>query len=121
MAKILYEVGDVVFVNLNPTVKDEKGKTRPCLIIESGCTPLKLVIVIPITEDKGRRAYKIFAPIRDIKTAGLTKKSVVDCYQIRTISTERIVKKVGQVGEDVLYEVRYRLAKILDIGEEHTY
>lgn len=128
MAKISCEIesGAVVRVALNPTVGDEKKKERFCLVIENGNSHLNLIIILPITNDTGKRTSQFYVPISNLKLAGLHKPSVVDCYQIRTISIERLVKSktgvftVGKVSEDVLFEVRQRLAWLLDIGEEHV-
>ena len=111
--------GDVVLVNLDPTLGSEMKKTRPCLLIEAGISPLNLVIALPITDHSLGKRSSVFVPINDLEGAGLTKPSAVDCYQIRTISLERIVKRLGQVGEHIQLAVKERLAVILDIGEEN--
>lgn len=119
------EAGDIVRVDLNPTVGHEKKKERFCLVVEKGSSHLDLIIVLPITNDTGKISNKLYVQIDDLKQAGLHKPSVIDCYQIRTISIERLVKNKsgaftsGKVNEDVIFEVRKRLALLLDIGEEH--
>jgi mRNA-degrading endonuclease toxin of MazEF toxin-antitoxin module len=119
------EVGNIIRVRLDPTVGDEKKKERYCLVIEKGNSHLNLIIILPITNDTGKRNSHFYVAITNLKEAGLLKPSVVDCYQIRTISIERIVKNkfgshiIGKVDEAVLFEVRQRLAWLLDIGEEH--
>lgn len=120
------EVGDVVRVALDPTVGDEKQKERFCLVIEKGASHLNLIIILPITNDNGKRGSDFYVPITNLKEAGLSKPSVIDCYQIRTISTERLAKNksgtltVGKIEEKELFQVRQRLAWLLDIGEEHV-
>lgn len=120
------EEGDVVRVALDPTIGHEKQKERFCLVIEKGNSHLNLIIILPITNDTGKRSSQFYVPITNLKEAGLHKPSVVDCYQIRTVAIERLVKNkfesftIGTVSEEVLFEVRQRLAWILDIGEEHV-
>ena len=118
-SKPVFRPGDVVYVNLDPTKGAEKSKVRPCLVLEAGASPLPLVIVLPITEDNGRRG-RLFVPIGDYSGAGLAKPSAVDCYQIRCLDVERLDARVGEVTEDVLEKVRRTLAIILDIGKEHV-
>lgn len=128
MGKILpiIEVGDIVRVALDPTVGDEKKKERYCLVIEKGNSHLHLIIVLPITNDTGNRKSQFYIPITNLKETGLYKPSVIDCYQIRTISTERLVKvtphgfAIGRVDETILFAVKQRLSWLLDIGEEHV-
>src|ERR1700738_3549537 len=86
------EAGDIVRVDLNPTVGHEKKKERFCLVDEKSSSHLDLIIILPITEDTGKRSSKLYVQIDDLKQAGLHKSSVVDCYQIRTVSIERLVK-----------------------------
>lgn len=114
-----YKIGDVVQVDLNPTIGHEKKKIRPCLVIEEGASALQLIIVLPITEAKAKHQSEIFVPIDDLPKAGLTKKSVIDCYQIRNISLKRVLKKLGNVDQALMNAVKNRLALILDIGHEH--
>lgn len=119
------EVGDIVRIALDPTVGDEKRNERFCLVIEKGSSQLSLIIIVPITNDTGKRSSQFYVPITNLENTGLFKPSVVDCYQIRTVSTERLVKNrlgsysIGKVVNEVLFDVRQRLAWILDIGEEH--
>lgn len=122
---LMIEAGDIVRVNLNPTVGHEKRKERFCLVVEKGSSYLDLIIVLPITNNTGKKSNKLYVQIDDLKQAGLYKPSVVDCYQIRTVSIERLVKNKsgsfasGKASEEVMFEVRKRLALLLDIGEEH--
>ncbi len=111
--------GDIVLLNLDPTLGSEMRKSRPCLILEAGLSPLSLVIVLPITEAAGKLGVQLFVPIVDLKQGGLSKPSVIDCYQIRTVTTQRICKILGKVNEFVLFEVKKRLALVLEINEEH--
>lgn len=128
MEKISFkiEVGNIVRVVLNPTVGDAKQKGRFCLVVEKGSSHLNLIIILPITNDTGKRNSQFYVPIANMKEAGLQEPSVIDCYQIRTVSIERLIKSksetfsIGKVDETVLFEVRQRLAWSLDIGEEHV-
>lgn len=114
------EVGDIFNINLNPTKGEEKSKTRPCIILQNQITPLKLVTVLPITEDTGRRSEVFFVPIQNYREAGLKKPSVVDCYQIRTVSIDRLSEnKLGNAVE-LIDDIKTRLANILEITEEHV-
>lgn len=117
----MYKRGEIVDVNLNPNIGNEQGKTRPCLIIESGASRLNLVLVLPIT-DKGSKQIgrsSNFVNIQEWSKVGLVKESVVDCYQIRAIDPRRIYRKRGAVGQEVVDEALAKLAIILEINESH--
>jgi len=50
---------------------------------------------------------------------GLQKKSAVDCFQIRAISHNRFVEKVGNISNDEIDLIKKSIALILDIEPEH--
>ncbi len=113
------EPGDVVVVKLNPTQGAEKKKTRPCLVL-TPASKLGLVTVVPITEARGARSSPIFVAIADYSAAGLSKPSVVDTWQLRCVDAPlRFQQRLGRVPEEVMDEVKQRLANILGIDEKH--
>ncbi len=120
MSKTLIMVGDVILVNLDPVMCKEKNKLRPFVVIVGSGHPWELVIVAPITDALGKRPPQLFVSIPNHAATGLGKLSCIDCFQIRCISEQRVTSKIGKVSESILSEVRHRLAKIFDIGEEHT-
>jgi len=49
---------------------------------------------------------------------GLTKDSAVDCFQVRSVSHERFVKKIGQTLQSTMDDIKVALAKVLSIEIE---
>jgi len=97
---------DVYLVNLDPTVGSEIKKTRPCLVIspDEMNHNIRTVIVAPMTT-KGK-PY----PSR-VKCKFRGKSVLIVLDQIRTIDSNRIVKRLGRINKQT--EV-----KVLDlIGE----
>jgi mRNA interferase MazF len=107
--------GDVVLVNLDPTVGHEQGGLRPALVISTddlNRSPARLVIVAPITgTDRGIPAH-IKVPARE---GGLTKPSVIMVDQIRTLSRQRITRRLGAVSSATMGRVEDCLKLILDL------
>jgi mRNA interferase MazF len=92
-------------------------KTRPAIIVSDdllGKLPLK--IIVPITDWKER--YEI-APwmirIAPNSINGLSKDSSDDCFQIRSVSQERFVKRLGYTSEIIMEEIKIGLSKVLSI------
>ena len=52
------------------------------------------------------------------KENGLTKVSSADSFQIRSVSQERFVKRIGTVPENIMEEIRIGLSKVLSIDSE---
>jgi mRNA interferase MazF len=120
MEKILNN-GDIYLVTLDPTIGDEIQKRRPVLILNGGHEKnLKLAIVVPITNWQGYwEDNPFFVSLEPDAQNCLEKKSVVVCFQIRSISHQRFLKKIGNVSSRDLDFVKQALALILDIDPEH--
>ena len=109
--------GEVWLINLDPTIGAEIKKTRSAVIVSDdslGKLPLK--IIVPVTDWKEK--YEV-APwmilIKPNSKNGLTKESSSDCFQVRSVSQERFIKKIGRVSDSVLDEIRIGLATVLSI------
>ncbi len=89
--------GEVWLVSLDPTKGREQAGTRPCLVMSAdgfNKTHLDLVLVFPITsKEKGFPTHVEIDP----PEGGLTLKSYVKCEDLRSISKERLIKKLGKV------------------------
>jgi len=88
---------EIWLINLDPTIGAEIQKTRPVIIVnDNSVGKLPLKIIVPITDWKER--YEI-APwmikIEPNEQNNLSKISAIDCFQIRCVSENRFVKKLG--------------------------
>lgn len=118
--KIFMKQGEIWLINLDPTVGAEIKKTRPAVIVSDdslGKLPLK--IIVPITDWKDR--YEI-APwmikIGPNSKNGLTKDSSADCFQVRSVSQERFVKKLGNISGIITDKIKVGLSRVLSIENE---
>jgi mRNA interferase MazF len=92
--------GDVVLVNLDPTVGSEIQKTRPCVVVSPDELNwnLRTYIVAPMTT--GGYAY----PFRvSCRFKGRSGHIVLD--QLRTIDRNRLVRPLGRLPESALVNV----------------
>jgi len=109
--------GEVWLLNLDPTIGAEINKTRPAVIINDdqlGILPLK--VIVPITDWKDH--YSIapwMVPIEPSAKNGLAKKSSADCFQIRSVSKNRLIKKIGQVTSTEILHVQEGVAKVVGL------
>jgi mRNA interferase MazF len=89
--------GEIWLVNLDPIVGSEIKKTRPAVIISSdlvGILPLK--VIVPFTDWKDRYASAPWmAHIEPDDSNGLSKPSAADGLQVRSVSQQRLVKRLG--------------------------
>jgi len=111
---------DIYWVNLDPTVGDEIKKKRPVVILNPGHQKhLKLAIVVPVTGWKRHfNENPFFVGIEPNASNGLGKKSMIDCYQIRAVSHNRFLQRIGNISNDQMSRVKKSVALILDIDPE---
>jgi mRNA interferase MazF len=109
--------GEIWLINLDPSVGSEIKKTRPAVIVNDdalGRLPLK--IIVPFTDWKAH--YSIAAWMVEVKPDHynhLTKTSAADCFQIRSVSQERFIKKLGDISPVQLLLIQNALTAVLSI------
>ena len=109
---------EIWLINLDPTIGSEINKTRPGIIINDdnlGILPLK--IIVPITDWKEKFANSPWmVKISPNSINNLNKLSTADCFQIRSISNERLVRKIGIINETELFKIKIGISKVLNIN-----
>ncbi len=107
--------GEIWRVDFAPKVGDEIDKIRPAIIVSNNSVGrLRLKIVVPVT-DPGANIQSWHVPLKPDVSNGLSKPSIADCFQVKSISNDRFVSKLGALSEEDLDEVKVCLAKVLDL------
>jgi len=104
---------EIWYADLNPAKGSEQKGNRPVVIVSGNTLNkyLKVVIACPLTTKiKGYKGNLILNP--DDQN-GLTKKSEVLTFHIRSISKHRLVKKIGIISESRLMELKQTLDDIM--------
>lgn len=112
--------GEIWLVNLDPTVGAEIRKTRPAVIISSdaiGKLPIRLIA--PITDWKPYFFGNLWhIQIKPNPTNGLNKLSAIDTLQIRGIDTKRLVRKLGNISDELRRQATQAIALVIDYEQE---
>ncbi|MBI3891186.1 MAG: type II toxin-antitoxin system PemK/MazF family toxin [Candidatus Wallbacteria bacterium] len=98
--------GDVFLVSLDPTVGSEQGGTRPVVVIQNdvGNEFSPVTIVAAITTKAFSKRFPTNVPLpRNI--SGLRHDSTVMLNQIRTIDSQRLVRRLVRLAEPLLAEI----------------
>ena len=108
---------EIWLINLDPTKGAEIQKIRPAIIVnDNALGKLPLKIIVPITDWKDR--YEIapwMVKIEPDLASGLNKTSAADCFQVRSLSEERFMKKIGSVDNATFRDIQQALKKVLSI------
>ncbi len=94
--------GEVWQANLNPAKGSEQAGFRPVVILSGNLmnTHLPVVITAPLTTKiKGYKGNPVLKPS---KTNGLKNESELLVFHIRSVSKDRLVKKLGNITSDEL-------------------
>lgn len=102
MARILR--GDIRWADLNPVRGSEQGGLRPVLILSHEVFNSRsgTVIAVAITSQPQRAGFPLTL---DLASPGLPKRSWIKISQIRTLSVERIGKKIAEASPEELTQV----------------
>jgi mRNA interferase MazF len=105
--------GDVFLVNLNPVVGSEVGKTRPAVVVQNDLANRSspTVTIIPISSSMERVfPFQVQIPAGE---GGLSQESKALCEQIRTVSRDRLLQRLGQLSQERLNQIRTALDRHL--------
>jgi mRNA interferase MazF len=102
MARILR--GEVYWADLNPVRGREQAGLRPVLIIshEVFNTRSGTVIGLAITSQPQRAGFPLSLPLESMR---LPKRSWVKLGQVRTLSTERLGRRLGAISPEELSRI----------------
>lgn len=104
--------GEIWLLRFDPAQQAEIGKTRPAVVVNpSSIGRLPLRIVVPVTEWNPKYAavpWLVF--LRPDRRNGLAKDSAADCFQVKSVSLGRFVKRLGALGADDVEEIGAAIA-----------
>ena len=106
---------EIWLITLDPTVGAEIRKSRPAVIVNDddiGILPLK--IIVPVTDwDNRFDRFVWMTKLTPNRENGLSKISGADAFQVRSVSQERFVRKLGIVSLERMEEITDALALVL--------
>lgn len=105
--------GEVWLVTLDPTIGREQAGRRPALVVSDDLfnqSYAELVVVLPITsKNKAIRSHVSVSP----PEGGLSIQSFIKCEDARSVSIQRLERRLGKVTAGTLKDVENRLRIIL--------
>ena len=110
MARILR--GDVIWANLNPTRGHEQGGERPVIVLSEDVFNARsgTVIAMAITSQAQGAGFPLTLELASVQ---LPTRSWVKISQIRTLSVDRLGKKIGRLSPGQLGPLIEGLNEIL--------
>jgi mRNA interferase MazF len=114
MARILR--GDAFWADLAPTRGHEQGGARPVVVLSEDVFNARsgTIIAMAITSQPQRAGFPLTLELTSVK---LPKRSWVKISQIRTLSVERLGKRIGRVSDEELERLLEGLNEILGASQ----
>ncbi|MEY4029847.1 MAG: hypothetical protein RJA90_1046 [Bacteroidota bacterium] len=108
---------EIWWVTFNPSVGAEINKKRPAIIVNDdaiGILPLR--IIVPITDWNERYITADWmVKIKPTTLNKLGKDSTADCFQVKSLSTNRFVSKLGEMDEIDFQKIKESLKIVFDL------
>lgn len=105
--------GNVVIVNLDPTISVEIKKTRPAVVVSNDSINRlsQLVVVVPLTKNTAHISPSHVVIPKGTARLNFASKAVTE--QIKAVDKQRIVKKLGTLPPAVLAQVERSIKNTL--------
>ena len=108
---------EIWIADLNPQIGTEPGKTRPVLVVQTNLLnklPHSSTIVCPITTNTQKETEILRVHIKK-GTSNLKENCDIMIDQVRAIDNKRLIKKIGELPDNLSKQVIENLAIILDL------
>jgi mRNA interferase MazF len=104
--------GEIRWADLNPVRGREQAGLRPVLVLSHDVFNERsgTVIAVAMTSQEPRAGFPLTLESR---AQGLTKRSWVKISQIRTLSVDRIGRRIAHASEEELSQVLHGLNEIV--------
>jgi mRNA interferase MazF len=99
MARVLR--GDILWADLDPTRGHEQGGLRPVVILSKDTFNARsgTVIAMAVTSQPQRAGFPLTLELTSVE---MPKRSWVKISQIRTLSVDRLGKRIGRISPEEL-------------------
>jgi mRNA interferase MazF len=105
--------GEIWYANLNPSKGSEQAGHRPVVILSGNMlnTHLPVVIACPLTTQI--KNYKGNVVLQPNETNQLDKPSEILTFHVRSVSKDRLTKRIGIINKNELKAIKDCLNEIL--------
>jgi mRNA interferase MazF len=108
---------EIWIADLNPQIGTEPGKTRPVLVVQTNLLnkiPHPSTIICPITTNIQKESEILRVHIKK-GTSNLNGNCDIMIDQLRAIDNKRLIKKIGELPDNLSKLVIENLSIILDL------
>jgi mRNA interferase MazF len=107
--------GDIFLVNLDPVRSNEAKGTRPAVVVTGNAANMEstTIVIVPLTSNTERiYPFQVLVPL---ERSGLNENSKAQVEQIRSISVTRMIRRIGQIPNDLMQDLNDKIRMHLDL------
>ncbi|NTV15470.1 MAG: type II toxin-antitoxin system PemK/MazF family toxin [Desulfobulbaceae bacterium] len=110
--------GEIWLLDWSPARGSEQAGFRPALVIQTDAAnsnpgyPNTIVLAV---STRGK-TVPFHIPLTPNRRNGLTEASFVKCEQVLTVAKDRLVRKLGVVGDEELGRINRAVRLVLEVG-----
>jgi len=108
---------EIWIADLNPQIGTEPGKTRPVLVVQTNLLNKILhpsTIICPLTTNIQKDSEILRVHIKKGYT-NLNENCDIMVDQVRAIDNKRLIRKIGELPDNLADKVKENLAIVLDL------
>jgi mRNA interferase MazF len=107
--------GDIFLVNLDPVRSNEAQGIRPAVVVTGNAANMEstTIVIVPLTSNTDRiYPFQVLVPL---ERSGLNENSKAQVEQIRSISVSRMIRRIGQIPNDLMQDLNDKIRMHLDL------
>ena len=105
--------GDVLIIELPSSELREQSGRRPAVAVQTDVMGEPMLMVAPITSNLAALRFAFSVRVEPSPENGLTVPSVVMVFQMRAVDKQRIVRKIGQIGQPDMTRIDAEIWRML--------
>lgn len=104
---------EIWLTDLNPTKGSEQAGVRPVVVVSGNLLNQHLHVVIACPLTSKLKNYKGNVVLQPNSKNKLTASSEIMTFHVRSVSKDRLIKKIGVISDEELEQIKHCLNDIL--------
>lgn len=105
--------GDVLIIELPASELREQSGRRPAVAVQTDVMGEPMLMVAPITSNLAALRFAFSVRVEPSPENGLTVPSAVMVFQMRALDKQRIIRKIGKIGQPDMVRIDAEIWRML--------
>jgi len=105
--------GDVLIIELPASELREQSGRRPAVAVQTDVMGEPMLMIAPITSNLAALRFAFSVRVEPSPENGLTVPSAVMVFQMRALDKQRIIRKIGKIGQPDMVRIDAEIWRML--------